>query len=460
MRHGSFTTTVLAGVTSLAALCFCAAPASAAGGPASPARTAASGAETTGGGPAGAETARAETGGAGHRVEVFAEDGSISRAVVPAGSPFTARRSIGALAGDGTVSPLLRNGSTASKLDVVVIGDGYTAAEQEKFLADAGTKWQEITAVEPYTTYRSLFNVWAVQAVSAESGVSGDPDRTTVRETALGSHFWCEDIERLLCVDTDAVERYAARAPQADLVVVVANSAKYGGAGYNDVVSSLGYSGIATVSGGNERSGQVAVHETGHSLGLLADEYFYEGQGRYEGDEPTEANITELTADQLRRSRTKWYRWLGRTSPDGGTVGAYEGGGYHPAGLYRPTENSIMRSLGREFNLPGREAMITGFYRYASTLTSPTPADTVLTRGDRLHVDLPAPGTRLRWYLDGRELDGLRDRTTVTVADLHLPGPKGLRHRLTAVATDPTPAVVDPGLRAGLTDALTWRVTR
>ncbi|MFI8083118.1 M64 family metallopeptidase [Kitasatospora sp. NPDC086009] len=444
MRHRRLATTALAGVTALAALCSWAVPATAA-----PATPPATGAPVTG----------ARTGA--HQVEAFAEDGSISRARVPAASPFVAPQSLaGPPAGDGTVTPLVSNGSTDSKLDVVVIGDGYTAAEQQKFLADAATKWQEITGVEPYTTYRSLFNVWAVQAVSTESGITGDPDRATVRQTALGSYFWCEDVERLLCVDTAAVDRYAAKAPKADLVLVVANSAKYGGAGYNDVVSPLGYSGIATVSGGNDRSGQVAVHETGHSLGLLADEYSYEGQGSYEGDEPTEANITTLTDDQLRRTRAKWYRWLGRTSPDGGTVGAYEGGGYYPTGLYRPTDNSIMRSLGREFNLPGREAMIAGFYRYATTLSSPTPTTTPLTPADRLAVELPAPGTRLRWYLDGFELITWRDRTAVTLADLPLFGPKGLRHRLSAVATDPTTAVIDPKLRATLTDTLSWGVHR
>ncbi|MFG3052637.1 M64 family metallopeptidase [Kitasatospora sp. NPDC048239] len=455
MRHRGFTTT-LAGITALAALCLCAGPATAADQ--APATTAATA------GPAQAQAAPAQAParpGAGHQVEAFAEDGAISRTRVPAASPFTAPQSLaGPAEGDGTVTQVVHNGSTAAKLDVVVIGDGYTAAEQGNFLADAARKWQEITAVEPYTTYRALFNVWAVQAVSAQSGVSGDPDRATVRQTALGSYFWCEDTERLLCVDTDAVDRYAAKAPQADLVLVVANSAKYGGAGYNDVVSPLGYSGIATVSGGNDRSGQVAVHETGHSLGLLADEYFYDGQGAYQGEEPTEANSTTLTADQLRRSRTKWYRWLGRTSPDGGTVGAYEGGGYYPTGLYRPTDNSIMRSLGREFNLPGREAMIAGFYRYAATLASPTPTTTLLTPADRLAVELPAPGTRLRWYLDGRELTALRDRTDLAVGALHLTGPKHLRHRLTAVATDPTPAVIDPALRRDLTDTLSWEVTR
>ncbi|MFE4362581.1 MULTISPECIES: M64 family metallopeptidase [unclassified Kitasatospora] len=396
------------------------------------------------------------------QVEVFAEDGGISRAQAPAVSPYLADRAQGVapMRGDGDVTALVRNGEPAAKLDVVVIGDGYTAQEQDKFRADAAQKWREMTAVEPYASYRALFNVWAVSAISPESGVTGDPDQGTVRHTALGSYFWCDGVERLLCVDEKAVESYAAKAPQADLVLVVANSTKYGGAGYNDVKSPLGYEGIATVAGGNAKSGQIAVHETGHSLGKLADEYAYDGQGTYQGSEPTEANISTLTADRMRQQGTKWSRWLGQASPDGGTVGAYEGGGYYPTGLYRPTENSIMRSLGREFNLPGREAMIAGFYRHATPLTSPTANGSRLTAADRLTVDLPVAGTRLRWYLDGKELPRLGGRTALDLAELKLTGPRSRPHVLTAVATDPTPAVADPALRAKLTASLSWTVTR
>ncbi|WP_225839615.1 M64 family metallopeptidase [Streptomyces sp. NK08204] len=394
-------------------------------------------------------------------VEAFAEDGTISRAKVPVvnslshpGTPQSAAAS------DGTVTPIVNNGSTGTKLDVVLIGDGYTESQQAQFHADAVKKWQEITSVEPYTTYRNLFNVWAVDAVSHDTGVSGDPDKDVVRDTALGSYFWCDDVERLLCVDTDKVEAYAAKAPQADLVIVVANSSKYGGAGYNDVVSPLGYEGIATVAGGNDRSGQIAVHETGHSLGKLADEYSYDTNGTYTGDEPQQSDITKSTADQLREDHTKWYRWLGRTSPDGGVVGTYEGAGYYPKGLYRPTENSIMRSLGREFNLPSREAMIAGFYRHASPLASSTPTEGVLGHADRVVVDLPVTGTQLRWYVDGHEVRRLRDHTSVRIRGLDLGGPRWRVHHLTAEATDPTPYVLDPELRQELTRSIDWRFTR
>ncbi|WP_328958454.1 M64 family metallopeptidase [Kitasatospora purpeofusca] len=466
MRNSRFTSLLLAGATASAALTVGAGPAVAA--PSDPA------AATAPSDPSGV-TVPADPDGAAapadpdgvasspgeQDVEVFAEDGAISRARVPAASPFVAEPSMSAAAaGDGAVTKIVNNGSTDSKLDVVLIGDGYTAAEQEKFRKDAAAKWKDISAVQPYATYRKLFNVWAVGAVSAQSGVSGDPKQSTVRTTALGSRFWCNSVERLLCVDIKAVDAYAAKAPQADLVIVVANTAKYGGAGYGSTRSPLGYEGIATVAGGNAASGQIAVHETGHSLGKLADEYVAENQGPYQGAEPPQPNLTTLSADRMRKDKAKWYRWLGKASPDGGTVGAYQGGGNHPSGLNRPTDNSVMRSLGREFNLPGREAMIAGFYRRASTLTSATPTTTRLTATDRLTVDLPVSGTKLRWYLDGKEVTALRDRRTIAVSDLGPTGPKPAAHELKAVANDPTSAVVDPALTPALTRALVWSVTR
>ncbi|MET8682337.1 M64 family metallopeptidase [Streptomyces sp. NPDC004647] len=401
----------------------------------------------------------------GHRVEYFSSPTAHPRHVeVPAATPRRLAGGSGSLAGDGDVTPIVENGPTDDKLDVVVIGDGYTSAELDRFHTDAKEKWHEITGVEPYTRYQNLFNVWAVDAVSAQSGVSGDPSQDVVKDTALDTYFWCDGLERLLCVDTDKVEGYAAKAPEADLVIVVANSAKYGGAGYNDVVSQLGYDGIATVAGGNEQSGQVAVHETGHSLGKLADEYFYDEYGEYTGPEPPDVNTSTHTARELADLRAKWYRWLGEPTPDGGTIAAFEGGGYHPKGLYRPSENSIMRTLGREFNTVGREAMIAGFYRHATSLASSTPTDRRLTRKDTVRVRVPRPAgegspVALRWYLDGKEVRSLRGDRTVAVKKLI--GRHDWRtHRLTARAQDPTPAVRDPALRAELTDTLTWTAGR
>lgn len=174
--------------------------------------------------------------GGEHRVtaEYFPDPGGSGRTVeVPAGTPVGKGEAASPLSAaeaavDGTVGEQAVTGPSDDRLDIVIIGDGYTADQQDDFHADATAKWADITALEPYKSYQGLFNVWTVDAVSNESGISGDPGPDTVRDTALGSYFWCSDIERLICTDIDKVTAYAAEAPAADLVVVIANSTKYG----------------------------------------------------------------------------------------------------------------------------------------------------------------------------------------------------------------------------------------
>ncbi|MFD9967268.1 M64 family metallopeptidase [Streptomyces sp. NPDC059011] len=370
-------------------------------------------------------------------------------------------------AADGTVTGLLDNGPTGDRLDIVVVGDGYTAAELDRFRVDARRMWAGLSSVEPYTTYQGLFNVWTVDAVSNQSGVSGDPGPDAVRDTALGSYFWCDDIERLLCVDQDRVDGYVAKAPEADLVVVLANSAKYGGAGYNEPSETLGYEGISTASAGNEQSGRVAIHETGHSLGKLADEYFYPdhpGFEEYTGPEVPDPNLSVLTVGDMAGRRAKWHRWLGEQSPDGGTVGTYEGGGYFVSGLHRPTDDSLMRSLGKPFNLPGVEAMIAGFHRHARLVTAVTPTQRPLRLRDTARVSVPGltgageRPLRVRWFLDGRELKPLSGRTRVRVSAL-IPWLLDLRtHELSVTVEHSTAAVRDPDVAKTLRSTVAWKV--
>ncbi|MGW3088929.1 M64 family metallopeptidase [Streptomyces sp. NPDC001108] len=419
--------------------------------------------------------------GDGRRVaaEYFPDPGGAGRTTeVPATSPARAAATAAPLsateaAADGTVGEQAVTGPTDDRLDVVIVGDGYTAGQQDDFHADAAAKWADITALEPYRSYQDLFNVWTVDAVSAESGISGDPDPGTVRNSALGSGFWCSDIERLICADIDKVAAYAAKAPAADLVVVIANSTKYGGAGYSGLqAEGYPFNGVSTLSSDHPASGMIAAHEIGHSVGLLDDEYTYDEYGTWTGGEPGGINSTTYTAGQLTRKRAKWYRWLGQADPAGGTVGTYEGSAYYPSGLYRPTASSIMRELGNtEFNLPGREAMIAGFYRAGKALTSTVDTGTALAPGHRITVRTTGtaprahrPGTpaglartELRWYVDGVERTAARGRTAVTPDSLGV-RPDGRGHRVTARAVDRTDAIRDPAVRALATSTLTWDV--
>ncbi|MFG2500954.1 M64 family metallopeptidase [Streptomyces sp. NPDC048441] len=413
--------------------------------------------------PVAANQSRGDTDGSGGtrsadqvEVEYFTGPGSHPRHTRVADAAPLTRKEHAKIKDDGDVVPIVEAGASDAKVDVVFIGDGYTAAQQEDFHADVRTKWKEMAAVEPYAQYEDLFNVWAVDAHSQESGVSGDPTSDVTKNTALNSAFFCDGIERLLCVDTNKVEAYASKAADPDLVIVLGNSTKYGGAGYNDITSPSGYDGIGTASSDHPDSDQVAVHETGHSFGKLADEYWYD-DSTYTGPEPGESNLSKLGADDMAAQQTKWYRWLGQESPDGGTVGAYEGGGYHGHGLNRPTEDSIMRTLGREFNSPGREAMIAGFHKHAPALTSATPTDRKVRATERIRVEASSRA-RLRWYVDGHEARQARDAGSVTPGKLGVPA-DGRPHTVTARATDPNKAVRDPNLRKLLTGSLTWQVT-
>ncbi|MFF3355822.1 M64 family metallopeptidase [Streptomyces sp. NPDC002917] len=421
-----------------------------------------------------APAAAAPTGngaGGSHRVEYFPQPGGAGRTVeVPADAPARTGRSSGASlsaaesAVDGTVGEQAVTGSTDDRLDVVIIGDGYTADQQDDFHADATAKWADITALEPYRSYQNLFNVWTVDAVSNESGISGDPGADVVKDTALSSYFWCADTERLVCTDIDKVASYAAEAPAADLVVVIANSTKYGGAGYSGLqAEGYPFNGVSTLSSDHSSSSMIAAHEIGHSVGLLEDEYTYPSYGTWTGGETDGPNSTTYTPAQLVEKRAKWYRWLGQSDPTGSTVGTYEGSAYYPYGIYRPTSTSIMRELSStDFNLPGREAMIAGFYRAGNALSTTLDTNTAVKHGKRITVSL-AVGTTglartdLRWYVDGVEKVHARGRTAVTPGSLGVRA-DGRSHKVTAEAVDRTDAIRDPAVRALATDTLTWSV--
>jgi hypothetical protein len=345
------------------------------------------------------------------------------------------------------VTPIQVTGPVGNRIDLVFVGDGYTRADLDTFHQHVQSKWEELAAVEPFLTYRELFNVWAVDVVSRDSGVDNDPTQGILRDTALDSTFFCAGVERLLCGSRGRAYSYASQAPAVDHVVLLANSTKYGGAGY-----TLGA--MATASGGHPLSGQIVVHELGHSIGQLADEYEYGGPETYTGPEPREANVTTFTADVLAAEQLKWWNWLGEESPDGGVVGTYESAYYSLFGIFRPTENSLMRVLNSEFNLPGREAMIEQFYLLAPPLGSVGDAR---IRGNAT-VDLGLPDLvgadyNISWYVDGVEIAAWADQGTV---QLDLAG----RHRLDARIVDTTPYVRDEQFRASnMTFRRSWNVS-
>src|SRR4051794_33513531 len=93
--------------------------------------------------------------------------------------------------GSATVVPLQVTGPPANRFNLVIAGDGYTEAEQDKFMAQVDKHLNIMWSIEPYKSYRNYINVYAIKVISAESGIDCDPNLTSPKkDTVLGMAFW------------------------------------------------------------------------------------------------------------------------------------------------------------------------------------------------------------------------------------------------------------------------------
>jgi len=253
------------------------------------------------------------------------------------------------------VTRLLYNGDPSNHLDLVFVAEGYTESQQEQYLADAKKFTDYLFSVEPYTHLKNRFNIWAVGAISKESGTD-NPGRNEWKNTVLNSTFYTFDVERYLTTPDFTAIRDAVSETPTDAVYVIVNTEKYGGGGI--------YNFYGLSSAGNERSFPVFVHELGHSLVGLGDEY-YSSEVAYQDfynlkTEPWEANLTTLV-----NFGAKWRHLLDAATPIPTPVtetsrahtGVFEGGGYVAKGVYRPAFNCRMKSNEAEFCAVCRETI-------------------------------------------------------------------------------------------------------
>jgi len=348
------------------------------------------------------------------------------------------------------VTTILDNGPPSNRIDLVFVGDGYVLNELGNYEVHCQTALNTLLAQEPFVTYRNLFNAHRVDVVSNMSGVDNDPVEGIDRDTALDMGFFCSGIERLLCVDVAKAKDCAAAAPEVDQLLAVANSSKYGGAGYTG-------SDVATYSGGNSAAPEIAIHEMGHSLGELADEYDYGDGTTYAGPELVERNVSILDAAAMAAAGTKWASWLGDPGFGfDGLVSTFEGAYYTQYGIYRPTIASKMRVLGRPFNLPSCEGLILDFYQAIRPIDGSTPTGTALVDPPLVFVDPIDPvghELEIQWFLDGEPIAGAAQES-LQVAAYHFPPGQ---HALSVRVTDPTPLVRDePAREAWMTESRAW----
>ncbi len=237
---------------------------------------------------------------------------------------------------------IIKNGESKNKVDLVILAEGYTTTEMDKFIADAKRVSGYLFKAEPFKSKKKNFNVTAVLTPSVESGTDV-PGEGIYKNTHFNSSFYTFNISRYLTVtDMKSVYDAAAAAPY-DFIYILVNTKRYGGGGF--------YNFVTVCTADNQLTKEVFVHEFGHGFAGLGDEY-YTSEVAYENFynldiEPWEPNLTTLV-----NFNRKWKNMVSDSVPIPtpreekykNTVGVYEGGGYLSKGIYSPFIDCRMKS--------------------------------------------------------------------------------------------------------------------
>lgn len=289
--------------------------------------------------------------------------------------------------------PLIRiheAGDPGRKLDLLILGDGYTAAERGKFERDARRLVRVLFETSPFKERQRDINVWGLSPPAAQSGVSR-PSQRIYRRSPIGATYDAFDSERyILTFENRTFREIASNAPY-DAVEILTNTATYGGGGIFGLYS--------TVAADSVWAPYIFVHEFGHHMAALADEYYTSDVAYLPAEdriEPWEPNVTALLdpaalkwkdlvapgtplptpwpkeafekfaagvqerrrrlraenrpeseMDALFREQMAHDMALLGTGPHAGTVGAFEGANYEARGYFRPEVDCIMFTRDR-----------------------------------------------------------------------------------------------------------------
>jgi IgA Peptidase M64/Peptidase M64 N-terminus len=189
------------------------------------------------------------------------------------------------------------SGDPHGKVDVAIVAEGYTTADEAKLKADLARFKEVFFSVEPFASAKGRFNLRGVWLPSQDRGCD-EPSRGVWRSTAVGASFDALGSERyMLTEDNKALRDVAGHAPY-DVLYIMVNSPRYGGGGI--------YNLYCTFTADNQWSPYVFLHEFGHHFAALADEYYTSSVAYNDffptGIEPVEPNVTAL----LDPSKLKW----------------------------------------------------------------------------------------------------------------------------------------------------------
>ncbi len=239
------------------------------------------------------------------------------------------------------------HGESDNKINLVFLSDGYTSEELDKYISDVVNVSDELFGQTPFSEYSSYFNVIAIKIPSQVSGAATNPDQPI--NNYFGSTFGFAGIDRLLVpLNTGKVNQVLAdNFPTYDQPFMMVNSDTYGGSG-----------GPVATASTNESSAEIAIHEIGHSIAALADEYWIDTQ--FESPNKTMESNANLI---------KWKNWL---DTEGISIVAHD----NPV-WFKPHERCKMQVLGMNFCAVCRETLVDSFYDLVSLVESFSPVEQV-----------------------------------------------------------------------------------
>lgn len=301
--------------------------------------------------------------------------------------------------------PVLQNGTNDKRINIAVLGDGFTTAQLSTFVTSAQNTVNYLFTKSPYTEYKNYFNAYAIKVVSPESGVKHPGTASDVTEPVFpvsnpNNYFnstFDNGVHRCYYGNTTKVTQVlAANLPDFDVAYVLGNSPEYGGCGGTYAFASL-----------NSSSNEIVVHELGHSFGKLADEYWFSGSGE-------SANKTQTSNP----ATIKWKNWIGLNG-----VGVYPHA--ESPSWYRPHQSCEMRYLNQQFCSVCKEAIIEKIHALVSPVDSYTPANSSTVNANSnvtftVTEILPIPNTLVNsWTLNGTPLASTGNSVTITPSQLN-----------------------------------------
>lgn len=289
-----------------------------------------------------------------------------------------------------TFSTIVTNGPATNRINLVFFSEGYTSSQMGQFLIDATNAANAFLGAEPYAEYSNYFNVFAVATNSAHTGsthldaVTNPPGYTSFNST------YDSEQNLLITIPPNTVDansldgqgkinalmQFYLPSTNNDLSALLVNDPVEGGSDGGS--SDYGKTAIASIAG---VSGFL-IHESGHTLGGLGDEYTAAYPGFSNVEEPNTTTNTALTNIQ-------WNAWIATstplpTPPTGTyeyTVGLFQGAHYHATGWYRPYYDCCMNTFSTIFCPVCQEALVLAIYGKARPLDSHFPATNRIKSG-------------------------------------------------------------------------------